>query len=91
MSINQMQKKLIVIGIALFILMSLFPPWTYTYKYESIYSEEPTGYGFIFSPPNKKLPYAVHGIKIDMSRLFIQWVIVLAATGIGIYLTSTKE
>lgn len=91
MDLNEKQKKLIVIGVAVIILMGLFPPWTYTFKYKTAYSNEPAGYGFILSPPKKKSKALAHGIELDITRLSVQWIIVLMATGLGVFLTSKPK
>lgn len=87
MNINEKQKKIIIIGVAVVILMGLFPPWTYTFKYKTAYSNEPAGYGFILAPPKKKTQAMAHGIELDIARLSVQWIIVLMATGLGVFLT----
>jgi len=52
-----MQKLVLYVGIAITILMVLFPPWTPAYKVQSSYDpnqvstfEEPTHYRFIVLP-----------------------------------------
>ena len=91
MSMNEKQKKLIVVGVAIIILMGLFPPWKYTFNYKTAFSEEPAGYGFLLSPPKKKEESVTHGIELDMTRLCVQWIIVSLAAGLGVFLASTKE
>ncbi len=73
------------------ILMGLFPPWTYTFKAKTAYSKEPAGYGFILAPPKKKSQGGAHGIELDVTRLSVQWIIVLMATGLGVFLTSATK
>jgi len=91
MNINKKQKKFVVIGVAVIILMGLFPPWTHTFKSSSIHSEEPAGYGLIISPPPRKGKNLRFGIKIDISRLVIQWVVTIAAMSAGVMLTAKKD
>jgi ABC-type oligopeptide transport system substrate-binding subunit len=52
MRINSNQKKVIIAAMALIAAVALFPPWTFTFKYQSTYSEEPTGYSFVGNPPS---------------------------------------
>ncbi len=48
------QKQLLVVSATLFLLMELFPPWSYEFpEASSIY---PAGYHFRFSPPPLKSP-----------------------------------
>lgn len=91
MDINKNQRLIIIIGMAIIVFMGLFPPWTYTFKVQSIYSEKPAGYSFIASPPAKNSNDQRQGIKIDMSRLLIQWVVVIAASGCGVLLATKRK
>ena len=91
MSINGKQRKLIIVGIVVVVLMGLFPPWAYTYSYNTKYSKEPAGYGFILDPPMKKRFSPAHGIELDITRLSVQWIITLLATGLGVFLATTTK
>lgn len=91
MRINKDQRLIIMIGMAIIVCMGLFPPWTYTFKATSIFSEEPAGYSFIASPPARRNTNLRHGIKIDTSRLLIQWVVAIFASGCGILLTTKRK
>ena len=91
MSINEKQKKLIVAGIVVVIFMGLFPPWTYTFKAKTVENKEPTGYGFILAPPEKKSQNVACGIELDITRLSVQWIITLLATGLGVFLATTTK
>jgi hypothetical protein len=77
---NRKQKKCLWVGIAVFILMGLFPPW---YSYSSIRGYNSLiyhsyGYGFLLIPPE--------GRSIDTHRLYVQWSMVGVVTG-GLILT----
>ena len=88
MKFNSKQKTILIIGIVIILLMGAILPWNYTYKSSSTYREIPAGYYFIFiSPPTRR----AHGIKIDISRLAIQWIITIAATTAGVMLTAKKD
>ena len=91
MNINEKQKKLVIVGVAVIILMGLFPPWTYTFHLATAYSKKPAGYSFILAPPKRKASHLAHGIELDVTRLSVQWIIVLMATGLGVFLTSTTK
>ena len=61
--------------------MGIFPPWTYTLNTDKVNSESPAGYALIFSPPEtQNKASAAFGIKIDITRLLIQWIVVGGAT-----------
>ena len=88
MKIQTNQRKILIAGIALIATMAVFPPWTYTFRYQSTYSEEPAGYSFIADPPSPKSTRRTDGVKIDIARLSVQVVAVLALMGIGLLVVS---
>ena len=65
-------KRFFTIVAFLFIITCLFPPWQYT----AVHS--PAGYALLFTPPNH---YAA--IQIDFGRLFLEWVVLAAVTGMA--------
>ena len=90
MNLNYVQRRIMIVGFIIFVLMGIFPPWISTYHVFSPPREKPEGYGFIFSPPEPEDPSAAWsrlygGIKIDIYRLFAQWLVLCAVTGLGIY------
>jgi len=89
MELNVKQRKILIIGVVLIIVMGLFPPWTYTYKYRTTYSESPAGYGFIATPPRGD--GQSQGVKLDISRLILQGIIILIAVGLGVYLIDGRK
>ncbi len=72
--------------------MGAIPPWVRIQKYvtRAVYgspaqteTEEPAGYAFIFAPPpanRQSLPLVYEGVRIDFSRLLIQWAAAALAT-----------
>ena len=97
MQINESQKYIIWLAIALIALMGLFPPWSYTFDSPgrsggSMHSEKPAGYGFIFLPPLPESKGSLYGIRIDFGRMFLQWFLVVAiCTAIIMYLHIKKN
>jgi len=91
MILNEKQRKVVIIGIVLFIIMGLFPPWIYTLNAESVNREKPAGYALIISPPEPEKNAVVFGVKIDISRLIIQWLVLAAATGFGVFVASQSN
>ncbi len=86
MMLNQLQRKIVIAATAIFIVMDLFPPWTYTLKFQSFYHEKPAGYTLILDPPRPEVDSIGYGVRIDLSRLFLQWLILVAAAWGGIML-----
>ena len=91
LQMNEKQRRIILVGIAVIVFMGIYPPWTFTFKGNTTYSEEPAGYGLIVSPPDKKQDSFYHGIKIDTSRLLIQWAVVGAAIGMGLLMIGREK
>jgi len=87
---NLKQSIILVVGVSTLILMGVHPPWTYTFTSNQMQSEKPAGYEFIFSPPRTERSKRSYGVKIDVSRLAVQWFVVALATGLGGFLARTK-
>lgn len=91
MIINEKQRKVVIVGIVLFILMGLFPPWTYTLSAHSIKREKPAGYALIISSPEPEKNSMVFGVKIDVPRLIIQWIVLVATTSFGVLIANQRN
>jgi hypothetical protein len=84
---NKKQRLCFICGVVLIVLMGLFPPYTYANRVviQAPLIESFAGYYPIFSPPPpQKFMFAE--VRIDTTRLFIQWVLVAALFGSGIVL-----
>lgn len=87
---NKVQKLILICGLLSLAATISFPPWSKTaYKIgtRDIYgfrSEKNGGYHFIFSPPAPEQDSPIFGTKIDISRLGLEWLGVVAATGIAL-------
>ena len=82
---NRKQMVVLWVGLSIFLLIGIFPPWLYTSVWgEGIHPEKDAGYYFILIPP--KPEKSLMGIKLDVQRLCVQWIIVSVATG-GFILT----
>jgi polyferredoxin len=90
---NKKQKKVIWIGLIIFILMGLFPPWIDDVECFNP-SSEPShsggtvfvtrSYGFLFIPPR--------GMAfVDLTRLLVQWLLVIAVTAWMVYLKGDQK
>ncbi len=76
MNLNGRQRWVIAVFVALFVLSALFPPWMNRYDAVVVRGQTPIGYAFIASPP---APIAFGDVKIDVSRLLIEWVVLIVA------------
>ena len=76
---NDKARWVIIVGVIVFLLMGLFPPW-YVGKGGDYISY--VGYALIFSPPpNDNILFPS---SIDTTRLAVQWLTVVVAT-VGVY------
>lgn len=91
MRIDSKQRKIIIIGVMLFVFVNVFPPWVSTFDYKSTYSERPVGYSFIVTPPDLGNANLTAGLKLDFDRLFLEWLIVLGITSLGVFVVSDKQ
>ena len=93
---NKNQRVIITIGVVVFVLMGLFPPWTTNAPTEMKNSGTPYGYGFIGSPPDpheRKWSNSGrrYGIKIDTTRLLIQWIVIIVASSGGVLIKGGRK
>lgn len=82
------KKKVIKFSVIVIILMGIFPPWSYVFKGGTAYTVKPASYGFLLSPPPPEEDFASHGVKLDFSRLLLQWFLVVVTATSLIYLKS---
>jgi hypothetical protein len=80
MTFNSKQMKIFIVSAAIFVVMGAFPPWIYTFDNRSIHSENPAGYALITEPPDPEEYKVQYGVRLDNSRLIVQWLVLLAAT-----------
>lgn len=77
---NRRQKIVLWIGIAVIVVMGVFPPWLYTTTGNGLNSKKNAGYSCILFPPPPKGVGLRYGISLDVSRLCVQWAIVVVIT-----------
>jgi hypothetical protein len=82
---NKKQKIVLMIGIIVFLLIGIFPPWVLISSPEnSARLEGAIGYSFIIFSPN-------HGwCRIDISRLMVEWITMVVVMGGLILLFNDK-
>jgi hypothetical protein len=89
-AMNAKQKAITYIGLMVFVLAGLFPPWIKVTRILAntgmrILQEDPVGLSFILSPPiwdiaGHSAPHYFTNAKLDVSRLAIEWMLILAVT-----------
>lgn len=83
---GRIRRVPVLLGLLVFALMGLIPPWQYTFTPEgAATATKPAGYHLLFEPPEPERRHALAGVRIDVSRLAIQWAILAAI--IGVFLT----
>lgn len=76
---NKRQKRVVLVGFLIIVIMGLFPPWNQKiYGYKRVI-ETYAGYGFIFIPPSpgEKCYWTA---RIDVIRLLFQWILTAIIT-----------
>ncbi len=78
---NKNQKRVIMAGLVVIVLMGLFPPWVHTVHVKELKIDRAGSYGFLFSPPapdQNNFPWKnMWGVHLDVSRLLMQWILVV--------------
>ena len=82
---NNKQKKILWIGLIIFLLSGIFPPWVQVFDSGTTYNEKDQGYHFIAKPPQVIFDSPTYpkwykrqfGMKIDITRLTIQWILII--------------
>lgn len=82
------KHKIIWIGIAVVVLMCIFPPWIRVIELEGSRAYHSIGYHFLLAPPKSK---GIESYSIDLGRLIIQCVIVSLITGGLLYTLRTEQ
>lgn len=75
---------ILAIGVGLLFVTALFPPWVIFTKGPSGGTELPYGYTFLFTTPEPDSPLV--SIRIDFFTLFLEWLGVIALTGLAYFL-----
>lgn len=82
---NTKQRKFLWVGLIVFLLSGIFPPWVQVFNDGRTYCEKDQGYSFLMNPPEVRFDSATYAMwykmqfsmKIDITRLVIQWIIIL--------------
>lgn len=90
---SQRIKQIILIGIAVVVLMGMFPPWSTILrnKHGDFISESSEGYGFLLDPPEPYQKTRLESLAIDWKRLSLQVALVLLATGGAVFVFGEKQ
>jgi hypothetical protein len=90
---NKKQKIVISIGIAVIVLMALFPPYTDVVLRDGDNLKSFCGYSSFFSPPKpSRYRGSRHNYYIDSQRITIQIIVcILTTIGVVLILGNSKE
>jgi hypothetical protein len=81
------RRRVAIFALLLFIAMGLCPPWVHTVSPEgAATTTRPAGYRLLFDPPEPEWP----GVRIDISRLAIQWAVLTAFAAVAFVSTYGK-
>lgn len=82
---NRNQRKCIYGGIAVMVVMGIYPPWVEVVP--RVHMVRPLGYRWLFGPPW----WSNFGVELDITRLLVQCaIVVLIATGLVVALGSKR-
>ena len=85
---NTLQRSAIALGSSLLIAVSLYPPWTTLIPASPGVFTYSAGYSLIWSPPSIDF---VGGHQIDVARLIVEYVAILALTFGLIVVTAPRQ
>ena len=90
--LNTLQRRIIITALVVLILMLLFPPWTDSFdagnQYNHFTYSKPIGYAFIATPPSPSRNLG--SIRVDLSRLAIQIVVIILITLLAMMLAKGR-
>lgn len=85
--LQKSQRQILIVGIVLFVLIGLFPPWVRTLSrpgapkaYMSVHHK------FILAPPGYDSSY--NGVQVDVTRLVVEWLTIVVITGAWVMLSA---
>lgn len=81
------KKLVVVIAVVVVVFMGLNPPWKITHHTNYFSKDTPIGHYSIYNPPKPVAEDARAGLQIDWTRLLLEWFVVLASSGLVLYLT----
>lgn len=86
---NRTSFFIVTAGIVLLFFSVLFPPWVVYTKGVGGTTELPYGYTFLFTTPTPSSPNI--SIRVDFTALFLEWVVLFAGVGFGLWLERKKK
>jgi hypothetical protein len=90
--LTALQRTSLGIGLALFLLASLFPPWVYTLQRPGIrVAHRNAGYRLIFTPPAPKRESMLYGVALDVQRLVVEYLVVGVGSAAFFFAGSRKR
>jgi hypothetical protein len=100
------QLAILRVGLLLFVAAGVYPPWTQELQRDDAHLGPTSGaYGWIFvhpgvppwfkSPKNSPLPAELGSVwwsaRIDVPRLAIEWIVIVAVVGVCLIAASKQE
>lgn len=83
---NKSAKWVIGIGVLLFMLSALYPPWVFIDRPGAgSFSENNAGYSILFNPPENNDNREHHGVRLDLKRLGVEWACIVAIAGTALF------
>ena len=83
------RKVILLLGVGAFTASVLFPPWTYTFDHTGTHSRRSAGYHFLLNQPKPEVDVPSRGVKLDISRLCLEWAAIGGLCILGLVLTGS--
>jgi Biotin-requiring enzyme len=78
---NRLQHKILMIGLALFVVACLVPPWKVVYHFSRVQYSKQIGYAFLFSP-HQDAYSAGASMEINVPVLVLELLCIIALTSL---------
>lgn len=87
------QRAVIWIGLLIFLLLGIFPPWREVLNYgDGRVNSHGISFSFIADPPDSSESKKISSIEIDTTRLLVEWACVIATViGMIVLFDSTRR
>lgn len=86
---SPLKRRILIGAVTLFVFAGCYPPWVRTFDRTGTHRQTPAGYSLIFLPPSPEDNFNA-GVRIDITRLSIEWVLIASAASAALLL-SPKE
>jgi hypothetical protein len=86
-------RTIVLLGLVAILAAGIFPPWTQTLALPGRVVQYGNAYGWLTSPPYPAAgwPREVWDVKIDATRLGVEWILVCVAVGALLWIFRRRD